>query len=147
MHTHKNETELSGRIRCSDSQTGLVHHPQALDAPGRLQRELLAVDTVVGRDELQQPSVHFLQLTYAQRSLRSTAGSAALPLQLSRSTGRLTWALKSKRSREAETWDPLCLTVGPRTCLRTKLRRWVPVCFTMQASLWTWWGAKAKSFV
>lgn len=101
-----------------------------------MQRNLLAVDGVVGGDELADLSVDLLQLPLAQRSLRSKQDSAALTQQLT-TEAQLTWALKSKRRRSAETWDPLCWTVGPRTFLRAKLRRWLPVCFTMQASLWT----------
>lgn len=72
--------------------------------------------------------------TQTHQNLRDLHHAAIVGL----TNGGLTFTLKSKRRRSADTCEPRCCTEAPRTFLRAKFRMCVAVCLTMQDSLCTW---------
>lgn len=72
--------------------------------------------------------------TQTHQNLRGLHHAAIVGL----TDGGLTFTLKSKRRRSADTCEPRCCTEAPRTFLRAKFRMCVAVCLTMQDSLCTW---------
>lgn len=72
--------------------------------------------------------------TQTHQNLRGLHHAAIVGL----TNGGLTFTLKSKRKRSADTCEPRCCTEAPRTFLRAKFRMCVAVCLTMQDSLCTW---------